>query len=198
MNGSIYIIKNTVNSKVYVGQTLQRPEDRFKQHLKLSNSNSRQLIYKAIKKYGKDKFYYQVLRTGIDSIEDLNLWEQLYIKHYSLFSNGYNLCPGGQDWRRKPQLLLDADKLTSLYKEGKSLREIASLYSTTHHVIRYNLHRLNIKLRPKTCNLPNRSSKIEYQEILFLINQGLSNKEISLKLKVTSRTIRRIRQKFSI
>ena len=60
MYGEIYIIKNTVNEKVYIGQTLQGSDVRFNQHLKLLKSNENQLIHKAIKNYGKVKFYYEV------------------------------------------------------------------------------------------------------------------------------------------
>lgn len=59
MNGKIYVIENSVNNKLYVGQTTQLVEDRFKQHLKSSNSNSnnKQLIHKAICKHGKENFF---------------------------------------------------------------------------------------------------------------------------------------------
>lgn len=35
--GYIYIIKNKINEKVYIGQTLRSVEERFKQHMKPSN-----------------------------------------------------------------------------------------------------------------------------------------------------------------
>ena len=46
--GYIYIIKNYKNNKVYIGQTTQDVEKRFKQHLKCSKSNKNQLIYRFI------------------------------------------------------------------------------------------------------------------------------------------------------
>ena len=55
---SIYIIKNIINNKVYIGQSVN-PHRRFIQHL----SNGTQLldnypIHLAIHKYGKTNFYY--------------------------------------------------------------------------------------------------------------------------------------------
>lgn len=54
--GYIYIIKNTVNDKVYIGKTIQTLERRFQKHL----SDSKKLdthFARAIRKYGSDKFY---------------------------------------------------------------------------------------------------------------------------------------------
>lgn len=60
---SIYIIKNKINSKVYIGQTCQSPHERFMQHMKPSVCKQRGTykIYNAINKYGKENFYYEVL-----------------------------------------------------------------------------------------------------------------------------------------
>ena len=104
MNGSIYLIKNSKNNKVYIGQTTQGAETRFKQHLKLQKSNEKQAISKAIKSIGKENFSYETLITGITTYEELNELEELYIQKYnSMVPNGYNLCPGGQKWRRTPK-----------------------------------------------------------------------------------------------
>ena len=65
MNGSIYLIKNDVNDKVYIGQTIQQVETRFKQHLRLNKSNKRQAIFKAIESIGKEHFSYVVLESNI-------------------------------------------------------------------------------------------------------------------------------------
>lgn len=98
MNGEIYILKNKINNKVYIGQTTQGSKVRFKQHLKLLKSNQTQLIHKAIKKYGKENFYYEVLYENIDNYEQLNkLEEECILKYNSLTPNGYNMCPGGQN-----------------------------------------------------------------------------------------------------
>ena len=88
--GAIYIIKNTINKKVYIGQTTQKVEDRFKQHLKLLKSNSNQIIHKAIKKYGKDKFYYEILEYGVD-VQDLNKKEEYYFLLYNSIYNHFHI-----------------------------------------------------------------------------------------------------------
>lgn len=92
----IYIIKNDINDKVYIGQAIDS-ELRFSQHCKKSSSTNadyRSIDY-AIYKYGKEHFWYEVIKR--DS-ENYNEDEIDYIKKYnSLFPNGYNLTPGGEN-----------------------------------------------------------------------------------------------------
>lgn len=86
----IYIIKNDINEKVYIGQSLNA-EQRFKSHCKGDYDNS--LIDKAIQKYGKQHFYFEILET---QVENYNEREQYWIKYYnSLKPNGYNIQEGG-------------------------------------------------------------------------------------------------------
>lgn len=198
MNGYIYMIKNTLNNKVYIGQTKRSPETRFKEHLKLLKSNENQTIHKAIKKYGKDNFYYIILAEGIDSLEKLDDLEVYYIKKYnSMIPNGYNLCPGGNLWRnsRKAKKRFDDDKvekIIKLYKEGASARKIADVMSCGHHAILKVLKDNNIERRSKTSKLPNRTSVLTKDVMVELyVNKKMSVKEMSIKTGVSERGVRK-------
>lgn len=189
--GAIYIIKNTINKKVYIGQTTQKVEDRFKQHLKLLKSNSNQIIHKAIKKYGKDKFYYEILECGVD-VQDLNKKEEYYIKIYNSVENGYNISYGGGQSRRTPLISSEEDikDIITLYEDGKSTRYIGDKYSVSNSVIKRILKNNGVRLRSKSCNLPNRSSKITKPilEDLYL-RQQLNQTEIAKVLKVSRKSV---------
>ena len=63
--GNIYIIKNTVNSKVYIGQTRYSIQERFKDHIKNSRYFDNHL-YLAMRKYGTDAFYVEPLEENIE------------------------------------------------------------------------------------------------------------------------------------
>ena len=55
--GYIYKITNTVNNKVYIGQTKQDPNKRWRGHKNaIKNGIGCPLLQKAFNKYGADKF----------------------------------------------------------------------------------------------------------------------------------------------
>lgn len=90
----IYIIKNRINSKVYIGQAINSAE-RFISHCKPSSIKTNSLIDKAIQKYGAHNFWYEILES---QIEDYNEKEIYWIEKYnSLKPNGYNIQKGGEE-----------------------------------------------------------------------------------------------------
>lgn len=96
----IYIIKNDINTKVYIGQSLDS-EQRFKSHCKGDYDNS--LIDKAIQKYGKEHFWFEILES---QIENYNEREKYWIKYYnSKVPFGYNTL----DWGEEPPHYLGDD-----------------------------------------------------------------------------------------
>lgn len=92
MKKDIYIIKNTINNKVYIGQAKNAAE-RWLKHISAANKGYNYVISKAMKKYGIDKFYYQILESQISNYDER---EKYWIKYYnSRTPNGYNVAPGG-------------------------------------------------------------------------------------------------------
>lgn len=99
--GYIYIIRNYINEKVYIGQTTKNIEDRWKQHLyNAINSKTRnQALYLAMRKYGVENFYIEELENVCDdlSLDDKEIY---YIKEFnSLAPNGYNETLGGSKFK---------------------------------------------------------------------------------------------------
>ena len=93
--GRIYIIRNTVNGKVYIGQTHVSIKLRFQNHLSAARRGLDYVIGKAIRKYGEDKFYVELLEECL--IEELNEREKYWIKFFKATDNrfGYNMSIGG-------------------------------------------------------------------------------------------------------
>lgn len=201
MNGSVYLIRNSKNSKVYIGQTIQKVEERFKQHLKLLKTNKNQAISKAIKKLGKENFSFEALETGVETYEKLNEVEEFYISKYNSVSpHGYNLCPGGQKWRRTPELTKEQEiDIVKRYQEGITSREIADIYSLSKRCILNVLKRQNCQARPKTHKLPNRSSKLtkELMEDLYM-NKRMKMKDIAELLNVNVCTVNRAKRRYNL
>lgn len=90
--GCIYKITNSVNDKCYVGQTIQNPDFRFRQHLQESKYPARSsCFHRAIKKYGKENFNIEILIFCKDQ-KSLNDMEDYMINHHkALRPLGYTL-----------------------------------------------------------------------------------------------------------
>jgi len=93
MSCIIYLITNSINEKVYIGQTWQTLIERFD-----SGHGYKGCLYlnSAIKKYGKNKFNYTILSITEDQIT-ANWLETFWITIYDSTNRnlGYNLRSGG-------------------------------------------------------------------------------------------------------
>lgn len=92
--GKIYIHKNKLNGKCYVGQTTWKPAS--KRWGKNGIQYRPETIFgKAISKYGWDNFEHIVMPQEYNSPEELNKAEIEMIKELDSFYNGYNMTTGG-------------------------------------------------------------------------------------------------------
>lgn len=105
---TIYIIKNTVNKKVYIGQTWQPLHQRWNQG---KGYNTSSLFWNAICKYDKKSFYYEIL-CEVTTQQEADDLEIKYIKDYKSNNRkyGYNIKNGGS----RGQLTIDAIRKLSL------------------------------------------------------------------------------------
>lgn len=94
MHNTIYIIRNSVDHRVYVGQTWKPLKKRWKNGQGYSGSIH---IHNAIQKYGKDKFYYEEL-VSCKTQEDADYLERHFIELYKATDPeyGFNITNGGQ------------------------------------------------------------------------------------------------------
>lgn len=78
----IYIIRNYCNDRVYIGQTSCSLKERirgYKNDVKFAN-RSRPII-NAMRKYGFEAFYFEILKDNIETKKELDRWERFYIKN---------------------------------------------------------------------------------------------------------------------
>ena len=125
MNGYIYIIKNTINDKVYIGQTSRNIYCRWKQHINaaLRGENQGVVLYNAMRKYGTENFYFeQIEECNLKEIDDREIY---WIQQYnSLTPNGYNVRHGGEDVGRKEIYKIDGnDNIVGQYGSIMSASE---------------------------------------------------------------------------
>jgi group I intron endonuclease len=93
--GVIYVIQNTVNLKVYVGQTKDLKK-RLYTHLNDAKKRPRHPLYAAINKYGWDKFTVTVVEE-CPTLAELNDAEEFWVGFFGSVRrcDGYNLDKGG-------------------------------------------------------------------------------------------------------
>ncbi len=91
----VYKHTNSLNNKVYIGITSQKPEQRW--GINGANYKSSPHFYLAIQKYGWNNFEHEILFTNL-SKEDACLKEQELIKFYNSMDKefGYNQTSGGE------------------------------------------------------------------------------------------------------
>lgn len=95
----IYICRNKINNKIYIGQTKQTLYKRIHRHLSDALSGRSNVhFHRAIRKYGKENFEWNILQTIPDNCnEALNAAERWWIEYYDSYNYGYNSTTGGSN-----------------------------------------------------------------------------------------------------
>lgn len=93
-NYVVYKHRNTINDKVYIGITCQKPEARWNKGKGYSKNKH---FYGAILKYGWDSFEHTILRDNLPE-QCARTLEKLYIAKYQSTNplKGYNFSEGGE------------------------------------------------------------------------------------------------------
>lgn len=94
----IYKITNNINGKIYIGLTTCTLEYRWSRHITESkNIKNTKHLYKAMRKYGVEKFSVEVI-DSTDDFKELGKLERYYISFYESQNpdKGYNLTAGGE------------------------------------------------------------------------------------------------------
>lgn len=96
--GKIYMIKNNVNGKVYIGQTILDDVLQNRYHCNVEKNTHNTHLKNSIHKYGWDNFSIHILEYCM-SKQELNECERFWINFYKATNSeyGYNIENGGQD-----------------------------------------------------------------------------------------------------
>lgn len=91
----IYKITNIVNNKVYIGQPIQNPKDRWRGHIhSLKTKSGCPILKQAFVKYGVENFKFEVIQECSD--EEKYELEKKYIEEYNCVApKGYNFLANG-------------------------------------------------------------------------------------------------------
>jgi len=145
--GVVYLITNTVNGKVYVGQTTVGVSKRWKGHKDEARKGSECPIHRAIRKYGAASFDVQVVEECSTS-DSLNASEKSWVSNLKSTDSslGYNGTSGGdagysftpevrakiaatvsRNYQEAPELLARLSNATKAHFAKPGAREEASI-----------------------------------------------------------------------
>ena len=189
MNGFIYIIRNTVNNKVYIGQTKVSVTTRWQEHLRHAKYGD-QIINRAMRKYGIDKFYVETLEICNTDVIDYR--EMYYIDLYDSTnkSKGYNVSIGGKTPKFKRKAL-SISTLVDLYKnQGFSLQEIANKFEVTRYIITTELRNAGVEISERYRE-EEKFSKINKETLIKALLEYKSLRKAAKSLNMSYTTFRK-------
>ncbi len=166
---TIYLIKNTVNDKCYVGKTSKTTAARWQEHINESGRKSNRHLYNAIRKYGISAFTIREIDTAQTEAE-ANALENAYICLYMTDDStlGYNLTLGGDGvlgWKH-----------TDETKRKISQSLIGNKYSLGHHpseATRQKLRETRRGRQPALGKTPTEETRCKLSQALMGNQNGL-------------------------
>ena len=127
----IYKIKNNINEKVYIGQTVKKMETRWKEHkrnLNYRNNGNEKFkkskLYSSMNKYGIENFSIEIIEF-VDTREKMNEREIFWINFYDSFNKGLNLTLGGESGCLGYKHTKEAKKMISENSKKRKMSEEA-------------------------------------------------------------------------
>ena len=203
---SIYIIRNVINNKVYVGQSSD-PKKRFMQHIQEARCRKdNSALHSAIRKYGAENFFCMILESNI---ENYNERERFWISFYdSISPNGYNIAPGGEDPPIRRGFANNKSKFTRedisqiyemLRNNFLSIKDIADRFGVSEHTIahinsglRYRDDNVSYPIRAWKCS-GEAENMLSYEQVVSIANDIVSTdcslRSISRKYNVSPKAV---------
>lgn len=195
----IYKITNSINNKVYIGQS-NNPIRRYKEHITEAAKTDTVGLYAAMRKYGINNFKIEIIEGPVNNYNEREIY---WIKQYDSFNNGYNLTMGGEN---PPILTGENSSLTTFSDEiileiqkdlifsTLSYDEISNKYSISiGYLTRINkgICRKNGKFNYPLRNQSNYKKTDELNNIIIdqLINTSKSTEDIARENNIDSLTV---------
>lgn len=109
----IYRITNTVNNKMYIGQTIQKnPKMRWYDHCSRAKNGQNNHLYNSIRLYGIENFIWEVIDSAA-TLDELNIKEQHWLDQYRKITEVYNLREAGNNKTHSEQ---SKEKMSAVQK----------------------------------------------------------------------------------
>lgn len=121
-NGKIYVIRNHVNDKVYVGSTTRALSKRMADHRDNSKKHPERCLYTAFKEIGVDQFYIELVENyPCDNTEQLRKREGEVMRKYNSHVHGYNVKVAGRSLEEYLREDVHKERVKTYYQENKNV-----------------------------------------------------------------------------
>ena len=185
----IYKITNLVNGKIYIGQSIHI-ERRWVEHC---NPSSNSVISKAIQKYGKDNFNFEVIKEfSTQDFNKLDEYEDYYIHYYnSLVPYGYNVSEN-TGVQHTTFITLNKEQYNEIVDLLKNTNETFDSIALKFGVSRRTITRINNGYTHKMPNLtyPIRLSEYGISPQFLELKEDKANYCIECGKKITYKSVR--------
>lgn len=119
----IYLITNTINSKVYVGQTKNLYARKSRHWLEGRKPDSKNHLHRSMHEHGVENFRFEIIEEC--SVKNVDDRERYWISHYRSCDPaiGYNKETGGNAGKFR---ILTEEEKTRIYRDPKRIQAIRS------------------------------------------------------------------------
>lgn len=169
---NVYIIRNNLNSLVYVGQTSKSIEERFRGHLQECRKGNSRDLYKAMRIIGLSNFYVELLCT-VTTQEEADDMECYYISLYDSDGvGGYNMDKGGHEGVFTKDSKRYNKHLETVQSQShrKMMSNIMKDYKKAHPVTEEHRRHLSEANKGKLCG-PHHSFTEEQRQLARKVHQ---------------------------
>ena len=168
--GFIYKVTNNINNKVYVGKSILNIHKRFKEHLNDSKNLKLQHrpLYNAMKKYGQENFYVELIEEVDNSILDDR--EKYWINYYRSYVGfedccGYNATLGGDGTQTKDYEIIVEDYLKTKSKIQTSKNLECCIETINRALESYHISTISKCAGRKVIRIDENNNEVVYESI---------------------------------
>lgn len=152
----VYVIRNRIDGKCYVGQTVNCLESRYRIGKNTKSWTHRVVsphLRRAISKYGCDNFEIEILEQDVESVTRLDALEIYHIQRLKTMEpHGYNCTSGGQGGIDRSFSTSARDKLAHIRTKGRVVSLLNNLTGEIRDVINLSRFAEENDLQPSNLN----------------------------------------------
>lgn len=183
-NSGIYMIKNKVNGKFYIGSSVNLHNRKNQHWARIRNgSHSNKTLIKSFKKYGEDSFEFIIIENVItNEFKYLIEREQWWMDYYQPYQqNGYNQSRVAFGFKPLTDVI-DPDKIYLVYdlkgnllNKFKTIRECSNAMKMDYNYIQHRIYDNDAGKKLKVIRY------VAYDNLIFMSEH--KDSEINIKIK---------------